>query len=52
VCADNVSEFVLDYQLTSFLRFESTMTQGGSPTRNVMNHVQQSGADLIFMFSF
>ena len=52
VGADNVSKFVLDYQLTNFLRFESTMTQGGSPTRTIMNRVQQSGADLIFMFSF
>jgi autotransporter translocation and assembly factor TamB len=52
VGADNVSEFVLDYQLTNFLRFQSTMTQGGTPTRNIMQRVQQSGADLIFLFSF
>lgn len=52
VGADNVSKFVLDHQLTNLLGFESTMTPGGSPTRNVMNRVQQSGADLIFMFSF
>ena len=52
VGADTVSEFVLDYQLTNFLRFQSTMTQGGTPTRNIMQRVQQSGADLIFLFSF
>ncbi|MGE5361921.1 MAG: translocation/assembly module TamB domain-containing protein, partial [Bacteroidales bacterium] len=52
VGADNMSEFVLDYQLTNFLRFESTMTQGGTATRNIMQPVAQSGADLIFLFSF
>ncbi len=52
VGADNGSEFVVDYQLTNFLRFESTMTQGGTPTRSIMQRVQQSGADLIFTFSF
>jgi autotransporter translocation and assembly factor TamB len=52
VGSDNMSEFVLDYQLTNFLRFESTMTQGGTPTRNIMQPVAQSGADLIFLFSF
>ena len=52
VGADTTSEFALDYQLTNFLRFESTMTQGSSATRTIMNRVQQSGADLIFLFSF
>ena len=50
--ADNLSEFVVDYQITNFLRFESTMTQGGTPARNIMQRVQQSGGDLIFLFSF
>jgi translocation and assembly module TamB len=52
VGGDNLSEFVLDYQLTNFLRFESTMTQGSTLQRNIMQRPQQSGADLIFLFSF
>ena len=52
VGADNTSQFVLDYQLTNFLRFQTIMQQGSTATQNIMNRVQQSGADLIFLFSF
>jgi autotransporter translocation and assembly factor TamB len=52
VGAESTSQFVLDYQLTSFMRFESTMSQGGVPTRNLIQRADQSGADLVFFFSF
>jgi translocation and assembly module TamB len=50
--ADSTSQFVLDYQVTNFLRFESTMTQGNALQRSIMQRPAQSGADLIFLFSF
>lgn len=52
VGADNVSQFVLDYNLTNWLRFETTMTQGGTANATILRRVQQSGADLIFFFSY
>jgi translocation and assembly module TamB len=52
VGADNLSQFVLDYTLTNWLRFETTMSQGGTATRTLMRRVEQSGADLIFFFSY
>jgi autotransporter translocation and assembly factor TamB len=52
VGADTLSQFVLDYRLTEWLRLETTMSQGGSATRGLMRRVEQSGADLIFFFSY
>jgi translocation and assembly module TamB len=44
--------FILEYQLTNFLRFQSTMSQGGTAARNLMRRLERSGADLILAFSF
>ena len=52
VGAENVSQFVVDYQITSFARFETTMSQGGTATRSLMRREERSGVDLIFFFSY
>jgi autotransporter translocation and assembly factor TamB len=52
VGADTSSQFVLDYQLSNFLRLQTTMSQGGTATRTLMRRTEQSGADLIFFFSY
>jgi hypothetical protein len=43
---------VLDYELTNFLRFQTTMTQGESATHSLIRRVERSGVDLIFFFSY
>jgi translocation and assembly module TamB len=52
VGAENLSQFVIDYQLTQFLRLSTTITQGESVTRSLMRRVERSGVDLIFFFSY
>jgi autotransporter translocation and assembly factor TamB len=52
VGAENVSQFVVDYQVNSFMRVETTMSQGGTATRSLMRRVERSGVDLIFFFSY
>jgi len=52
VGADNLSQLVLDYELTPFLRFETTVSQGGTATRSLTRRVERSGVDLIFFFSY
>jgi autotransporter translocation and assembly factor TamB len=52
VGADPLSQFVVDYRLTDFLRLQTTMTQGGTATPTLLRRVERSGVDLIFFFSY
>jgi translocation and assembly module TamB len=52
VGADNVSQFVLDYQISNFVRLETTMSQGGTTTQSLLRRTERGGVDLIFFFSY
>ena len=49
--ADQRSELIVEYQLSDFLRLETTFAQG-SATRSLLRRVEGTGLDLIFFFSY
>jgi len=51
--AEQATEFILEYQLTNFLRLQGTVSDaGGSQQRNSFRRVERGGLDLIFFFSY
>ena len=51
--AEQATEFILEYQLTNFLRLQGTVSDaGGSQQRNAFRRVERGGLDLIFFFSY
>jgi translocation and assembly module TamB len=50
----DASEFILEYQLARFLRFQGSVAPGGGvkANRTVTRRVERGAADLIFFFSY
>jgi hypothetical protein len=50
----DTSEFIIEYQLASFLRLQATASPGGGQiaSRVSLRRVERAGADLIFFFSY
>jgi TamB, inner membrane protein subunit of TAM complex len=50
----DASEFILEYQLTEFLRFQGSVAPGGGVKANraIMRRVERGAGDLIFFFSY
>jgi translocation and assembly module TamB len=50
-----VSEFMLEYNLSSFLRLQAAMAEGqgvGRANRSLTRRIERAGVDLIFYFSY
>ena len=52
VGADNLSQFVLDYQIADYARVETTMSQGATIAQSLLRRTERGGVDLIFFFSY
>ena len=51
--AQSVSQFILEYQLSDFLRLQTSVAEGGSASqRTLMQRVEQAGIDLIFYYTY
>lgn len=51
--AQPTSEFILEYELTDFLRLQGAIAEnGGAAQRQMMRRVERGGLDLIFFFSY
>ena len=51
--AEQATEFILEYQLTSFLRLQGTASDASNTTqRNAFRRVERGGIDLIFFFNY
>jgi hypothetical protein len=51
--AEQATEFILEYQLASFLRLQGTVSDASNSTqRNAFRRVERGGLDLIFFFSY
>ena len=51
--AEQATEFILEYQLTQYLRLQGTLADvAGSTQRNAFRRVERGGLDLIFFFSY
>jgi translocation-and-assembly-module (TAM) inner membrane subunit TamB-like protein len=51
--SEQATEFILEYQLTNFLRLQGTVSDaGGSQQRNAFRRVERGGLDLIFFFNY
>jgi translocation and assembly module TamB len=48
----STTNFVLEYELTEWLRLQTNVIQGSSTQQTVFSRAQSSGADLIFFFSY
>ena len=46
------TNFILEYELTDWLRLQANVLQGASTQQSLFRRAQGSGADLIFFFSF
>ena len=46
------TNFILEYELTDWLRLQANVLQGSSTQQSIFRRAQGSGADLIFFFSF
>ena len=50
---EQATEFILEYQLTSFLRLQGTVSDvSGAQQRNAFRRVERGGLDLIFFFNY
>jgi autotransporter translocation and assembly factor TamB len=50
---EQATEFILEYQLASFLRLDGTMSDvSGTTQRNAFRRVERGGLDLIFFFNY
>jgi hypothetical protein len=51
--AEQATEFILEYQLASFLRLQGTASDvSGNVQRNAFRRVERGGLDLIFFFNY
>ncbi len=48
----STTNFILEYELTKWLRLQTNVLQGASTQQNVFQRMQASGADLLFFFSY
>ena len=48
----NDTNFILEYELTRWLRLRTNMLQGSSTQQQQFQRAQGSGADLLFFFSY
>jgi TamB, inner membrane protein subunit of TAM complex len=48
----NQTNFILEYELTKWLRLRSNIVQGSSTQQQLFQRVQGTGADLLFFFSY
>jgi autotransporter translocation and assembly factor TamB len=48
----NQTNFILEYELTRWLRFRTNVLQGSSTQTQLFQRMQGSGADLLFFFSY
>jgi translocation and assembly module TamB len=48
----STTNFVLEYELTRWLRLQTNVIQGSSTQQSVFRRAQSTGADLIFFFSY
>ncbi len=46
------TNFILEYELTDWLRLQANVLEGASTQQSIFRRAQGSGADLIFFFSF
>jgi autotransporter translocation and assembly factor TamB len=46
------TNFILEYELTNWLRFRTNVLQGSTTQTQLFRRVQGSGADLLFFFSY
>lgn len=47
-----LSQFVLEYELAEFLRLQSAISQGARTSRSLTRRIDRGGLDLIFFFSY
>ncbi len=50
--AQSQTNFVLEYELTKWLRLQTNVLQGSSTQQNLFQRMQGSGIDLLFFFSY
>jgi hypothetical protein len=48
----STTNFILEYELTKWLRLQTNVLQGSSTQQNLFQRMQGSGADLLFFFSY
>jgi hypothetical protein len=48
----NQTNFVLEYEITNWLRLRSNVVQGSSAQQQLFRRQQGTGADLLFFFSY
>jgi hypothetical protein len=48
----STTNFILEYELTDWLRLQSNVLQGSATQQSLFRRAQGSGADLIFFFSY
>jgi autotransporter translocation and assembly factor TamB len=52
VGAQSQTNFILEYELTRWLRLQTNVLQGSSTQQSLFQRMQGSGADLLFFFSY
>jgi translocation and assembly module TamB len=50
--ADQATEFILEYQIASFLRLQGSVADTSGPQRVTFRRVERGGMDLLFFFSY
>jgi translocation and assembly module TamB len=50
--AQSLTNFILEYELTRWLRLQTNVLQGSSTQQSLFQRVQGSGVDLLFFFSY
>jgi autotransporter translocation and assembly factor TamB len=48
----SITNVILEYELTNWLRFQTNVVQGSSTQQNLFRQTQSTGADLLFFFSY
>ncbi|OLC74515.1 MAG: hypothetical protein AUH72_21605 [Acidobacteria bacterium 13_1_40CM_4_65_8] len=48
----STTNFILEYELTKWLRLQTNVLQGSSTQQNIFQRMQGSGLDLLFFFSY
>ena len=46
------TNFILEYELTEWLRLQTNVLQGSSTQQQLFQRMQGSGVDLLFFFSY
>ncbi|MFB3853080.1 MAG: translocation/assembly module TamB domain-containing protein [Vicinamibacterales bacterium] len=49
---NSVTQFALEYEIAEFARLETSVTQGQSVSRSLLERLERGGLDLIFFFSY